>query len=69
MSYCRYENTASDLSDCLEALFLDGSRALEGKSMYERDGLKDLLNYCKSIAEEYEDVIEEALEAWGADDE
>jgi hypothetical protein len=69
MSYCRYHNTALDLGDCLEAIFLDGNRALEEASMSERDGLKDLLNFCKSIAEDYDDLIEEALEAWEEDNE
>lgn len=69
MSYCRYHNTALDLGDCLEAIFLDGNRALEEASMSERDGLRDLLNYCRSIVEDHASVIEEALEAWGVDDE
>lgn len=70
MSYCRFENTARDLQDCLDVLFEKGSRALpDTASRYERDGLEDLLELCNRIVIAHTETIEEALEAWEADDE
>ncbi len=59
MSYCRFENTASDLADCLDAL--ENGAHTEDLSSYERRGLEDLLNYCQEILDMKEE-IEEALE-------
>ena len=59
MSYCRFENTASDLSDCLDALESGAHKG--GLSSYEKRGLKDLLSYCEEIYYMKEE-IEEALE-------
>ena len=52
MSYCRFENTARDLQDCVYAL--DDSD-VEDLSSYEINGLKDLLGLAKEIVnmEEY----------------
>lgn len=70
MSYCRFENTARDLQDCLDALYKKGSGVLsDTASRYERDGLEDLLWLCKDIVTAHTENIEEALEAWEADDE
>ena len=58
-SYCRFENTASDLADCLDAL---ENGALTGDlSDYEKRGLEDLLNYCQEILDIKEE-IKQALE-------
>ncbi len=62
MSYCRFENTASDLADCLDAL--ENGAHTEDLSSYERRGLEDLLNYCQEILDMKEE-IEEALEDYG----
>lgn len=69
MSYCRFENTAADLQDCLDALWNKGSKVLENAGRYERDGLEDLLSLCNDIVKAHTETIEEALEAWEADDE
>ena len=70
MSYCRFENTARDLQDCLDALWDKGSKALsDTASRYERDGLEDLLSLCNDIVKAHTETIEEALEAWEANDE
>ena len=59
MSYCRFENTARDLADCLDAL--ENGAHTEDLSSYEKNGLEDLLSYCETIFFMKED-IEEALE-------
>ena len=59
MSYCRFENTARDLADCLDAL--ENGAHTKDLSSYEKRGLEDLLSYCDEIHYMKED-IEEALE-------
>lgn len=45
MSYCRFENTASDLSDCVD-------HVLEPlRSEYERDGRIKLVKLCVEVLE------------------
>ena len=58
MSYCRFENTAKDLGDCLDAI---ENNELDELSSYEISGLRDLLDYCEAILE-YQEEIEEALQ-------
>ena len=58
MSYCRFENTARDLRDCVQAI---ENGELDDLSSYEKDGLRDLLNYCEAILE-YQDTIEEVID-------
>ena len=41
MSYCRFENTARDLADCVNAINRGETDEL---NEYEIDGLKDLLD-------------------------
>jgi hypothetical protein len=58
MSYCRFENTAQDLEDCLKAIDNEETNDL---SDYEIEGLEKLLLYAKHIIEleyEIEDIIE-----------
>jgi hypothetical protein len=59
MSYCRFENTANDLKDCVWALNDEDIRQgdLGG---YEIRGLKDLLDYAKDIVH-MEDYIKEVV--------
>lgn len=59
MSYCRFENTASDFNDCYEAIieYEYNNREL---NMYERDGLRALLALSKQfiqIEEQIEEII------------
>ena len=42
MSYCRFENTARDLRDCVQAI---ENGELDDLSSYEKDGLEELLDY------------------------
>tara|TARA_R110002167_G_scaffold184555_2_gene384984 strand:- start:63 stop:308 length:246 start_codon:yes stop_codon:yes gene_type:complete len=51
MSYCRFENTSSDLSDCLDAVEnINRVEDFEEMSDYEREALRDLLETCEAIA-------------------
>ena len=59
MSYCRFENTARDLRDCLDAI--ENGAHTEDLNSYEKRGLEDLLSYCDEIhymKEEIEEVLE-----------
>ena len=59
MSYCRFENTARDLRDCLDAI--ENGAHTEDLNSYEKNGLEDLLSTCEAIFFMKEE-IEEALE-------
>ena len=59
MSYCRFENTARDLRDCLDAI---ENEEIDDLSSYEKDGLESLLEYCEAIffmKEEIEETLKE----------
>ena len=47
MSYCRFENTARDLQDCLYAL--QDSDCDEALSTYEKRGLIEILDLASEI--------------------
>jgi hypothetical protein len=59
MSYCRFENTANDLQDCVWALNDEDIRQgdLGG---HEIRGLKDLLDYARDIVS-MEDYIKDVV--------
>ena len=59
MSYCRFENTARDLGDCLDAI---ENNELDELSNYETSGLRDLLDYCEAILEYKEEIYEKINE-------
>ena len=57
MSYCRFENTARDLRDCLQAI---ENGETDDLSSYEQDGLESLLDYCETMffmKEEIEGIL------------
>lgn len=58
MSYCRFENTAADLEDCLDAI--RNGEINDLSSQYEVDALEELLELCKNIVT-YKDEIEDAV--------
>ena len=65
MSYCRFENTARDLRDCLDAI---ENREIYDISSYEVDALTELLDLCNSIlANKYE--IERAVDSYEEEEE
>jgi len=57
MSYCRFENTARDLEDCVDALYNEEKI----DSQYERNGLQRILDLAKDIVFN-EDYINEILD-------
>ena len=58
MSYCRFENTAKDLDDCLNAI--ENGKHTEGLNSFEKYGLLNILSSCEAILE-YKEEIEENL--------
>jgi len=58
MSYCRFENTANDLADCVSALMRNETEDL---NHYELNGLARILEYANDIVD-MEDYINEILE-------
>ena len=62
MSYCRFENTLSDLRDCLNALKEEGMDTLESRS--EREAAEDLGLTAKKFIKVYEEA-----KTWAGHDE
>ena len=60
MSYCRFENTAGDLGDCIEAI-RDWEDECKDLNSYEMNGLRDLLICAREIME-LEDEIGNILD-------
>ena len=61
MSYCRFENTARAMEDCINALNESEESHEQGDlSHYEIRGLKDLLEHARDIIE-MEELIEEII--------
>ena len=58
MSYCRFENTTSDMEDCVEQL---RDRTLDDLNEYEIASLGNFLSLAKEIVDN-EDYIEEIIE-------
>ena len=58
MSYCRFENTTSDMEDCVEQL---RDRTLDDLNEYEIASLRSFLSLAKEIVDN-EDYIEEIIE-------
>ena len=54
MSYCRFENTLSDLRDCHNEMC--NGRVEENLSKSESRSFAELIELCREIAEMYEDV-------------
>ena len=57
MSYCRFENTARDLRDCVEAINNNETADLNN---YEKEGLEELLILSREIVD-MEDYINDIL--------
>ena len=58
MSYCRFENTANDLQDCIYAI---QDNEINQLSSYEIRGAKDLLELAKDLINNYEDNLLEGI--------
>ena len=59
MSYCRFENTARDLQDCLDAI--QNGEINDLGSQYEVDALEELLDLCRDVVA-YKDEIQDAID-------
>ena len=55
MSYCRFENTAADLRDCLDAIHRGDTDDL---SSYEINVLKNIMDMANMLVEMEDDIIE-----------
>ena len=55
MSYCRFENTAADLRDCLSAIHRGETDDL---SSYEIAGLTNIMEMANELVEMEDDIIE-----------
>jgi hypothetical protein len=63
MSYCRFENTYGDLEDCKNALDSKGmAEVIAGASSYEKPMIRELIDLCKEIADEYYDELDDAYD-------
>ena len=55
MSYCRFENTSSDMEECVEALDEAGWDTEEminqASSEHERDGIRKFIRLCHEVFE------------------
>ena len=58
MSYCRFENTARDLADCVNAIRRGEIHELNN---YELNGLENILDLDEEIVED-KDFIKEIIE-------
>ena len=58
MSYCRFENTARDLRDCVNAI---RSGNYDELSAYEVEGLEEILFLAQEIVDDH-DFIKEIIE-------
>ena len=58
MSYCRFENTARAMADCVSAI--EDNEISENLSMYEVNGLKDMQMLAMDLIN-LEDEIEDLL--------
>lgn len=58
LSYCRFQNTARDLADCVEAIECDEIQGLDPR---ELNGLKKLLELSQDIVA-YAHIIDEVVD-------
>lgn len=63
MSYCKFENTKSDLADCVSAL---ERIAYDNESISEREWnyAKQMRSWCESFIETFDDIDEEEIEIY-----
>lgn len=55
MSYCRFENTSRDLSDCVSALRDMSAEDMLELNEYETAGLKSILHNARHLADRMDD--------------
>ena len=55
MSYCRFENTLSDLEDCYEDM--EFGKDFSELSLTEQEARNELVALCKKIAEQFDEEL------------
>ena len=55
MSYCRFENTLSDLEDCYEDM--EFGNDFSELSLTEQEARNELVALCKKIAEQFDEEL------------
>ena len=55
MSYCRFENTLSDLEDCYEDMQF--GKDFSELSLTEQEARNELVALCKKIAEQFDEKL------------
>ncbi len=62
MSYCKFENTSIDLSQCVTAM--ENARDVDGLDLnsYEQDAYLEMYALCKAYISEFERIEEESME-------
>ena len=58
MSYCKFENTANDLEDCLETMG-ENDFDKEKLNSYEKAGHNKLIELCIAIACDFGNCVED----------
>ena len=58
MSYCRFQNTAQDIKDCIDAI---NEEDLKEMSNREEQAFIDFVLHCKEVAESFEDMDEDEI--------
>ena len=56
MSYCRFENTEKDLTDCLYAI--EEGEYTDLSSYHEERALRNLFDTCEAMLDHKEEVLE-----------
>jgi len=58
MSYCRFENTAGDLADCVEAMEEACTMEELDLSSYELDAMERMRSLCRRFLAQYEHLAQ-----------
>jgi hypothetical protein len=62
MSYCMFENTSIELSQCVDAM--ENANDIEDLdlSSYEQDAFREMYALCKAYINEFDRIEEESME-------
>ena len=62
MSYCKFENTSIELTQCVDAM--ENARDMDDLdlNLYEQDAYLEMYALCKAYIGEYERIAEESME-------
>ena len=62
MSYCKFENTSIELTQCVDAM--ENANDIEDLdlSSYEQDAFREMYTLCKAYINEFDRIEEESME-------